>query len=82
MDYELPLPGAAGSGSGAGAGSDAADVPDAGRGGARLGTAPVGGGYFCATVGAVNEQMVREYIERQKRDEAVGGFQVTAPESP
>ena len=39
-------------------------------------------GYFCATVGAVNEQTVREYIESQKWDEDVEGFQVTAPESP
>ena len=38
--------------------------------------------YFCATVGAVNEQTVREYIESQKWDEDVEGFQVTAPESP
>ena len=39
-------------------------------------------GYFCATVGAVNEDTVREYIESQKWDEEVEGFRVIAPESP
>ena len=39
-------------------------------------------GYFCATVGAVDEQTVREYIESQKWDEDVEGFKITAPESP
>ena len=39
-------------------------------------------GYFCATVGAVNERTVREYIESQKWDEDVEGFKITAPESP
>ena len=39
-------------------------------------------GHFCATVGAVNEQTVREYIESQKWDEDVEGFKITAPESP
>ena len=39
-------------------------------------------GYFCATVGAVNEQTVRECIESQKWDEDVEGFKITAPESP
>ena len=38
-------------------------------------------GYFCATVGAVNERTVREYIESQKCDEDVEGFKITAPES-
>ena len=41
-----------------------------------------GRGYFCATVGAVDEQTVREYIEGQKWDEDVEGFRVVAPESP
>ena len=40
-----------------------------------------GRGYFCATVGAVDEQTVREYIEGQKWDEDVEGFRVVAPES-
>ena len=39
-------------------------------------------GYFCATVGAVDEQTVREYIESQKWDQDVEGFKITAPESP
>jgi len=39
-------------------------------------------GYFCATVGAVNEETVRAYIESQKWDADVEGFQVVAPESP
>ena len=39
-------------------------------------------GYFCATVGAVNERTVREYIESQKWEEDVEGFKITAPESP
>ena len=41
-----------------------------------------GRGYFCATVGAVDEQTVREHIEGQKWDEDVEGFRVVAPESP
>ena len=39
-------------------------------------------GYFCATVGAVNERTVREYIESQKWEEDVEGLEITAPESP
>ena len=39
-------------------------------------------GNFCATVGAVDEQTVREYIESQKWDEDVEGFKITAAESP
>ena len=39
-------------------------------------------GYFCATVGAVNEDTVRESIESQTWDGDVEGFQVVAPESP
>lgn len=31
-------------------------------------------GYFCATVGAVNEEMVRRYVENQQEDE--GEFKV------
>ena len=41
-----------------------------------------GRGYFCATVGAVDEQTVREYIEGQKWEEDVDKFRVVAPESP
>ena len=39
-------------------------------------------GYFCATVGAVDKQTVREYIEGQKWHAEVEGFRVVAPESP
>ncbi len=39
-------------------------------------------GYFYATVGAADEQTVREYIESQKWDQEVEGFKITAPESP
>ena len=39
-------------------------------------------GYSRATVGAVNERTVREYIESQKWDEDVEGFKITAPELP
>ena len=36
-------------------------------------------GYFCATVGAVDEQAVMKYIENQKWDEDDQAFKVTAP---
>lgn len=39
-------------------------------------------GYFCGTVGEVNERTVREHIESQKWDEHMEGFKVTAPASP
>ena len=39
-------------------------------------------GYFCATVGAVDEKTIREYIEGQKWDEDDQGFKVTAPTEP
>ena len=39
-------------------------------------------GYFCATVGAVDEKTIREYIEGQKWDEDDQGFQITAPTEP
>ena len=39
-------------------------------------------GYFCATVGAVDEQTVKAYIENQKWDEDDQGFKVTAPAEP
>jgi hypothetical protein len=34
-------------------------------------------GYFCATVGAVDEKTIMEYIENQKWDEEVDGFKIT-----
>ena len=36
-------------------------------------------GYFCASVGAVDEETVRKYIESQKWDEDDQGFKITAP---
>jgi len=39
-------------------------------------------GYFCATVGAVDEKTVMQYIESQKWDQDDGGFKVTAPTEP
>ena len=39
-------------------------------------------GYFCATVGAVDEKTIREYIESQKWDEDDKGFQIAAPTEP
>lgn len=38
-------------------------------------------GYFCATVGAVDEQTVMVYIESQKWDQDNEGFKVVAPTS-
>lgn len=31
-------------------------------------------GYFCATLGALNEEMIRQYVENQRDDE--GDFKV------
>jgi putative transposase len=39
-------------------------------------------GYFCATVGAVDEKTIREYIESQKWDEEDQSFKITAPTEP
>ena len=39
-------------------------------------------GYFCATVGAVDEEMIKAYIENQKWDEDDQGFKITAPAEP
>jgi putative transposase len=41
-----------------------------------------GRGYFCATVGAVDEKTVQEYIENQKWDIEAEGFKITAPTKP
>ncbi len=40
------------------------------------------GGYFCATVGAVDEETIKRYIEGQKWDEDEEGFKITAPSKP
>jgi len=39
-------------------------------------------GYFCATVGAVDEATIKAYIESQKWDEDDQGFKITAPTEP
>ena len=39
-------------------------------------------GYFCASVGAVDEQTIKEYIENQRWDEDDQGFKITAPREP
>ena len=39
-------------------------------------------GYFCATVGAVDEETIKQYIESQKWDEDDQGFKITAPTKP
>jgi putative transposase len=39
-------------------------------------------GYFCATVGAVDEATIREYIESQKWDQDDQGFKIVAPIEP
>jgi putative transposase len=39
-------------------------------------------GYFCATVGAVDEKTIREYIENQKWDDDGEAFKITSPTEP
>ena len=39
-------------------------------------------GYFCASVGAVDEETIRRYIESQQWDEDDKGFKITAPTEP
>jgi putative transposase len=39
-------------------------------------------GYFCATLGAVDEATIREYTESQKWDEDDQGFKIVAPSEP
>jgi REP element-mobilizing transposase RayT len=36
-------------------------------------------GYFCATVGAVDEATIKAYIENQRWDEDDDSFKITAP---
>ena len=38
--------------------------------------------YFCASVGAVDEETIKKYIENQKWDEDDQGFKITAPTEP
>jgi putative transposase len=39
-------------------------------------------GYFCATVGVVDEPTIKAYIKSQRWDEDDQGFKVTAPTEP
>ena len=39
-------------------------------------------GYFCASVGAVDEETIKRYIESQEWDEDDRGFKITAPTEP
>ena len=39
-------------------------------------------GYFCASVGAVDDEAIKKYIENQKWDEEDQGFKITAPTEP
>jgi putative transposase len=39
-------------------------------------------GYFCASVGAVDEATIKKYIEDQRWDEDDQGFKITAPTEP
>ena len=39
-------------------------------------------GYFCASVGAVDEETIKKYIENQKWDEDDQGFKITGPTEP
>ena len=39
-------------------------------------------GNFCVPAGAVDEQMIKAYIESQKWDEDDQGFKITAPSEP
>jgi putative transposase len=39
-------------------------------------------GYFCASVGAVDEDTIKKYIESQRWDDEDQGFKITAPTEP
>ena len=39
-------------------------------------------GYLCATVGAVDERTIMEYVENQKWEDDANGFKITAPPEP
>ena len=39
-------------------------------------------GYFCATVGAVDEATIKKYIESQQWHDDQEGFKITAPTKP
>lgn len=39
-------------------------------------------GYYCVSVGTVDEKTIREYTENQRWDEDVDGFKITEPTEP
>jgi REP element-mobilizing transposase RayT len=39
-------------------------------------------GYFCASVGAVDEETIKHYIERQKWEDEDQASKITAPSEP
>ena len=39
-------------------------------------------GYFCASVGAVDEDTIKKYIESQRWVDEDQGFKITAPTEP
>ena len=39
-------------------------------------------GYFCATVGVMDEKTMMEYIENQKWDDDAESFKITEPTKP
>ena len=39
-------------------------------------------GYFCASVGAVDEETIKKYIEDQRWGDDDQGFKITAPTEP
>ena len=39
-------------------------------------------GYFCASVGAVDEETIRRYIESQQWEDPGESFKITAPSEP
>ncbi|MCL2659617.1 MAG: transposase, partial [Acidobacteriaceae bacterium] len=39
-------------------------------------------GYFCASVGAVDEETIRKYIESQEWENPGENFKITAPTEP
>ncbi len=39
-------------------------------------------GYFCATVGVVDEETIKKYIESQHWDDDAEGFKITVPTNP
>jgi REP element-mobilizing transposase RayT len=43
---------------------------------------PVGAGYFCASVGAVDEETIKRSIENQKWEDPGENLKIAAPSEP